>query len=272
MRRKIASGAGLASRKPSASWALSSSAASRAGDQTEVPAGSHAGEAASHQTGAASADASTDSCPRKMAGTGRQGLLQLSRRADQQSGACCVPLPGHQTLATIAQAAQSERWYDLGADHAAGQRLVPQTAHPSSMAGNTLRRHAPKVGEAMGRAAEVVAPSSSIRTDGGCPVAQVNDLSRSLTAFDPISTLVVVVEMSKASWLVSGVVPGVERQPLKKLEPDATALLRLIERWRNEAVRAGRPISRIGGVSNTLSRERTKRVRRLTALDAPGSR
>jgi hypothetical protein len=32
---------------------------------------------------------------------------------------------------------------------------------------------------------------------------------------------------------------------LKKLEPDATALLRLIERWRNEAVRAGRPISRI---------------------------
>src|SRR5258707_13647833 len=50
--------------------------------------------------------------------------------------------------------------------------------------------------------------------------------------------------MGKMSWLVSGVVPGVERQPLKKLEPDATALLRLIERWRNEAVRAGRPISR----------------------------
>src|SRR5580692_11367529 len=99
--------------------------------------------------------------------------------------------------------------------------------------------------EAMGRAAEVVAPSSSIRTDGGYPVAQVNDLSRSLTAYDPISTLVVVVEMSKASWLVSGAVPGVKRQPLKKLEPDATALLRLIERWRNEAVRAGRPISRI---------------------------
>ena len=53
----------------------------------------------------------------------------------------------------------------------------------------------------MGRAAEVVAPSSSIRIDGGCPVAQVNDLSRSLTAFDSISTLVVVLEMSKVSWL-----------------------------------------------------------------------
>jgi hypothetical protein len=31
---------------------------------------------------------------------------------------------------------------------------------------------------------------------------------------------------------------GVERQPLKELEPDAP--LRLIGRWRNEAVRAGR--------------------------------
>jgi hypothetical protein len=41
------------------------------------------------------------------------------------------------------------------------------------------------------------------------------------------------------------VVPGVERQPLKKLEPDATALLRLVERWRSEAVRAGRPITRV---------------------------
>ena len=37
-------------------------------------------------------------------------------------------------------------------------------------------------------------------------MAQVNDLSRSLAVFDPISTLVVVVEMSKTSWLVSGVV------------------------------------------------------------------
>jgi transposase len=45
--------------------------------------------------------------------------------------------------------------------------------------------------------------------------------------------------------VVSGAVPGVERQPLKKLEPDAMALLRLIERWRSEAMRAGRPINRI---------------------------
>ena len=69
----------------------------------------------------------------------------------------------------------------------------------------------------MGAGGGGMTPSSSTRTNGGFPVAQVNDLSGSLTAFDPSSTLVVVVEMSEASWLVSGVVPGVERQPLKKL-------------------------------------------------------
>ena len=40
-------------------------------------------------------------------------------------------------------------------------------------------------------------------------------------------------------------VPGVERQPLKKLEPDASALLQIIERWRNEAIKANRPIGRV---------------------------
>jgi len=69
--------------------------------------------------------------------------------------------------------------------------------------------------------------------------------AESLTAFDSDLDLGGGRRDEQASWLVSGVVPGVERQPLKKLEPDATALLRLIERWRNEAVRAGRPISRI---------------------------
>jgi transposase len=38
---------------------------------------------------------------------------------------------------------------------------------------------------------------------------------------------------------------GVERQPLKKLEPDAPAVLRLIERWRGEAIKAGQTINRV---------------------------
>src|SRR3954447_19182489 len=71
---------------------------------------------------------------------------------------------------------------------------------------------------------------------------QPNDLSRSLNPLEQDSTLVAVIEMSQSSWLVAGVVPGVERQPLKKLEPDEQALLRLLQRWRDEATKAGRRI------------------------------
>ena len=76
-------------------------------------------------------------------------------------------------------------------------------------------------------------------------MALVNDLSRSVIAFDQSSTLVAVVEMGANSWLVAATVPGIERQPLKKLEPDALTLLRLIERWRSEALKAGRTIARM---------------------------
>jgi transposase len=74
---------------------------------------------------------------------------------------------------------------------------------------------------------------------------RANDMSRSLTAFDQHSTLVIVVELSEKSWLVAGLIPGVERHPKKKMDPDAEDLLRLLERWRGEAVKAGRPITRI---------------------------
>ena len=72
-----------------------------------------------------------------------------------------------------------------------------------------------------------------------------NDLSRSLTALDMDTTLIAVVELSLSSWLVAGIVPGVERQPLKKLKTDGNALLALLNRWRDEAVRSGHKISRI---------------------------
>ena len=74
---------------------------------------------------------------------------------------------------------------------------------------------------------------------------QRNDLSRSLVAFDQNSTVVAVVELSLESWVVSGVVPGVKRQPLKKLPADRERLLALLERWRDEAIKAGHAISRI---------------------------
>jgi transposase len=74
---------------------------------------------------------------------------------------------------------------------------------------------------------------------------QPNDLSRSLVALDQDSTIIAVVELSQSSWLVAGVLPGVERQPRKKLEPSAERLLGLLHRWRDEAVRAGKKITRI---------------------------
>src|ERR1700760_3392934 len=74
---------------------------------------------------------------------------------------------------------------------------------------------------------------------------QPNDLSRSLVALDQDSTIIAVVEMSQSSWLVGGVLPGIERQPRKKLEPNPERLLALLHRWRDESVRAGRTITRI---------------------------
>ena len=76
-------------------------------------------------------------------------------------------------------------------------------------------------------------------------MTQVDDLSRSLIAFEQNSTMVVVLEMSQSSWLAAGVVPGIERRPLKKLDPDPTALLRLVEGWRDHAMKVGRMITRI---------------------------
>jgi transposase len=73
----------------------------------------------------------------------------------------------------------------------------------------------------------------------------VDDLSRSLMALDMEATLIAVVEMSQKSWLVGGIVPGIERRPLKKLEVDEDALLKLLHRWRSEADRRGRRITRI---------------------------
>jgi len=74
---------------------------------------------------------------------------------------------------------------------------------------------------------------------------QSNDLSRSLAALDQDSTLIVVIEMSQSSWLVAGIIPGINRQPLKKLAAAESALLGLLHRWRDEATKAGRTVSRI---------------------------
>ena len=72
-----------------------------------------------------------------------------------------------------------------------------------------------------------------------------SELSRSPVALCEDSTLIAVVEMGQSSWLVAGLLPGVERRPLKKLAVDQDALLSLLHRWRDEAEKAGHPIGRI---------------------------
>jgi hypothetical protein len=51
--------------------------------------------------------------------------------------------------------------------------------------------------------------------------------------------------MSQTKWLVAALVPGVERQPLKKFDAQEEMLLKLLHRWRREAGNAGRNIKRI---------------------------
>src|SRR3954449_8394472 len=91
-----------------------------------------------------------------------------------------------------------------------------------------------------------MSPSSLEATPMERPMPQqLDDLSRSLTPLEQDSTIIAVIEMSQASWLVAGIVPGLERHPLKKLEPSEVELLRLFMRWRAEATQKGRPITRI---------------------------
>src|SRR6185503_13190895 len=76
------------------------------------------------------------------------------------------------------------------------------------------------------------------------PMRTPIDLNQSRIVLKQDSTLIAVIEMSLSSWLVAGIVPGVERQPLKKLAVDESALLKLLNRWREEAEKAGRGIER----------------------------
>src|SRR5262245_44724742 len=76
-------------------------------------------------------------------------------------------------------------------------------------------------------------------------MSQPSDLNRSHTALEQDCTLIAVVEMSLNSWLVAGIVPGIDRHPLKKLAVDEHALLELLRRWQAEAMKVGYTVKRI---------------------------
>ena len=59
---------------------------------------------------------------------------------------------------------------------------------------------------------------------GELAMVEVDDLSRSSTALDQEKALICVVEPSRSSWLIAGMLPGIDRQKLKMLEPDPVRL------------------------------------------------
>jgi hypothetical protein len=63
-------------------------------------------------------------------------ISQMSHAADSATARLCK----------IAAVAEPKRWNDLGADQAVGRPLAPETANPSSVARESLRRQTPKVG------------------------------------------------------------------------------------------------------------------------------
>src|SRR6185312_576834 len=110
---------------------------------------------------------------------------------------------------------------------------------------NTICAGAGRRRDAMGDGGEM-SPSSLEATPMERPMArQLEDLSRSPHSLEQDRTIIAVIEMSQATWLVAGIVPGIERHPLKKIEPSEVELLSLLLRWRAEAIKKGRPITRI---------------------------
>jgi transposase len=77
------------------------------------------------------------------------------------------------------------------------------------------------------------------------PMSQPFDARRSLTALEQDSTIIAAIEMAQSKWLVAAAVPGIKRDPLKKLDADEQSLLKLLHRWRKEADQAGHPIKRV---------------------------
>ena len=127
---RTASSAGWASRRPSTSWASPSSAARparAASSQQEDTARPHAGEAPGDQGGTAAAHAPADLRTGEMAEAGRERVLQLPRRADQQPSTRGLPIPCRRSLAAHAAAAQPEGPHDMGPD----RRSWPTTGSPN---------------------------------------------------------------------------------------------------------------------------------------------
>src|SRR5258707_13774570 len=64
-------------------------------------------------------------------------------------------------------------------------------------------------------------------------------------AFMQDNTLIAAIVLGLSNWLDAGLIRGVRREPLKKLEPNPEDLLKLLHGWPDEAIKAGRPMTRL---------------------------
>src|SRR5262245_33671728 len=119
----------------------------------------------------------------------------------------------------------------------------PYQPSPKGLSGRPAHR---PFRDAMGRGVEGVNTVVAEKMEPmEIPMSQPCDLNRPRTVLEQDCTLIAVVEMSLSSWVIAGIVPGIERHPLKKLAADEHALLKLLRRWQTEAVKAGHTVKRV---------------------------
>jgi len=158
MRWTDAPGAGSESRRPSSSWGSPTSAVNPDGANSSL--NGEPGVIACGQSSRRSRRNCDGGCISSrtgtMAGASGEGLLRVSRRADQLPGIARLPSPRHGLMAAHATAPQPEGSHDVAADREDRIRLSPAANNPSSVAADALCRHTPKVGAACGNSARAV--------------------------------------------------------------------------------------------------------------------
>ena len=77
-------------------------------------------------------------------------------------------------------------------------------------------------------------------------MSTIIQLRKPTTAFDHDSTLVIAMELSGKSWIISAAIPGLDRRPKKTVEVGAIeSVLAAVSGWRTEASRAGKSVTRV---------------------------
>src|SRR5260370_14906631 len=169
---------------------------------------------------------------------------ERSRRICRRAARCTVILPcGLGTARSIASSTRS--MYNVGS----WPTENPARAPPSSTVKASRARKKMLWGKRRD-SCKIVASINLQLTE--LRMQKPHDNSKaSPAAFMQDNTLIAVIELSLSNWLVAGLIPGVSREPLTKFEPNPEDLLKLLHGWRDEAIKAGRPVTRIAETNGT---------------------